>query len=104
MVNWKQLRKNIPNRVQVNRNVFYEVLWIDEFKDGQTLGETRFHERQIVIINGLSAKKAVTTYLHELAHAVSMEHEVDLTENQILSLESSFYYVLKSGNVFGGIK
>lgn len=99
-MDWKKLRRKIPHRVQVAKNAWYEVAYVDDFKDGSTYGETRFDPRQIVIQNGLSPKLTVTTYIHECAHAFSEEHEAGLTESQILALEKAFYYMLKSDNVF----
>lgn len=99
-MNWEKLRKKIPHRVQIARNAWYEVLYTDDFKDGNTYGETRFDPRQIVIQNGLSPKLTVVTYLHECAHAFAAEHDINLTETQILAMEKAFYYILKDGNIF----
>lgn len=100
MVNWKKMVKKIPSKVQIARNKTYEIVWIDSFADQITLGETRFDKNQIVIKSNLPPKTTIVTYLHEVIHAVSAEHDVELTENQVLALESSFYYLLKNDNVF----
>lgn len=100
MVNWKKMVKRIPSKVQIARNKTYEIVWIDAFPDEVTMGETRFDKNQIVIKTNLSPKATIVTYLHEVVHAVSAEHDVELTENQVLALESSFYYLLKNDNVF----
>lgn len=99
-MDWKKLRRKIPHRVQIAKNAWYEVMYCDDFKDGQTLGETRHDPRQIVILNGQSPKMTVVTYLHECAHAFSNEHETNLTEAQVLTLEKAFYYMLKVDNIF----
>jgi hypothetical protein len=99
-MDWKKLKRRIPHRVQVAKDAWYEVLYVDDFKDGKTLGETRHDPRQIVLLNGQSPKSAVTTYLHELIHAFSNENDADLTEAQVLAFEKSFYYILKSDNLF----
>lgn len=100
MVKWKKLVKRIPPRVQINRNSFYEVCWIEDFPDGNTLGETRYDPKQIVIKKGLSPKLTVQTYLHEIGHAVSEEFKANLTETQVLAIEAFFYYMLKNDNIF----
>lgn len=100
MVNWKQMVKKIPPKVQIAKNKSYEVVWIDSFDNETVLGETRFDKSQIVIKKHLSPKMTVITYLHEVLHAVSAEHDVQLTENQVLALENGFYYLLKSDNIF----
>lgn len=100
MVNWKRLVKKVPHRIQIKKNVFYEVVYIDDFADGKTMGEARFNERQIVIKRGLSPKNTIVTFLHELTHVASYEYGIDLTENQVLATEGFYYYVLKPGNIF----
>lgn len=104
MVNWRALKNKIPHRVQVKKGAYYEICWIQSFHDPGTLGETRFAERQIVLKMNQSPKETVTTYLHELAHAVSAEYEIGLTESQVLQFEKSIYYLLKKENVFKGKK
>lgn len=100
MVKWKKLVKQIPPRVQISRNLYYEVCWIDNFSQENILGETRYDQKQIVIKKGLSPKLTVQVYLHEMLHAVSSAFGADLTESQVSSLEGFFYYALKNGNVF----
>lgn len=92
--------KKIPSKVQISKSKVYEIVWIDSFQNESVLGETRFDKNQIVIKKHLPPKTTVVTYLHEVIHAVSAEHEVELTENQVLALEASFYYLLKGDNVF----
>jgi len=100
MVNWKKLAKKIPNKVQLSKKGEYEIVWVDSFKEHDVVGETRFDRKQIAIKDKMSPKNTVITYLHEVAHGLSAEHEIQLTENQILSLEKGLYYLLKDGNVF----
>jgi len=100
MANWKALRKSIPHRVVYAPKKFAEIVWVDDFPDGNTLGETRFDPVQIAIKKGLSDKLTVITYLHEMEHLWSWYYEANLTENQILALEKSFHYRLKKNNIF----
>jgi hypothetical protein len=100
MVNWKKLAKKIPNKVQLSKKGEYEIVWVDSFKQDDVMGETRFDRKQIAIKNKMSAKNTVITYLHEVAHGLSAEHEAQLTENQILALEKGLYYLIKDGNLF----
>ncbi len=100
MVNWKKLAKKIPNKVQLSKKGEYEIVWVESFKQTDVVGETRFDRKQIAIKTKMSAKNTVITYLHEVAHGISAEHEVELTENQILALEKSLYYLIKDGNLF----
>lgn len=100
MVNWKNLVKKIPNKVQLSKRGEYEIVWVDSFKQPDVVGETRFDRKQIAIKDKLSPKNTVITYLHEVAHGLSAEHDMQLTENQILALEKGLYYLLKDGNLF----
>lgn len=100
MVNWKKFLKSIPHVVQWSRKGFYEVVWVDSFKDNETMGETRFNPNQIAIKSGYSPKETVHTYLHECIHAISAEYDVGLTETQVQKLEKAVYYILKKNNVF----
>ena len=100
MVNWKNLVKKIPNKVQLSKRGEYEIVWVDSFKQDDVVGETRFDRKQIAIKKKMSPKNTVITYLHEVAHGLSAEHDMQLTENQILALEKGLYYLLKDGNLF----
>lgn len=92
--------KKIPNKVQLSKRGEYEIVWVDSFKQTDVVGETRFDRKQIAIKNKMSPKSTVITYLHEVAHGLSAEHEIQLTENQILALEKGLYYLLKDSNLF----
>lgn len=94
MINWKKIKSTIPHRVRIKNKIWYEVLYISDFKDQKTLGETRFETKQIVIKTGLSPKMTVSTFFHEVLHAISFEYDVDLTENQVLNIENSVSYLL----------
>lgn len=85
---WSKVKSKIPPHVKI-RSKTYEVLWIENFKDGKTLGETRFAERQIVLLKNMKPKMAVSTFFHEILHAISFECEAELTENQVLAVEKS---------------
>lgn len=100
LVNWKNLRNRVPHKVQISRDVFYDVLWQDKVAEGFLYGQTDYEKRQIILETGMSNKQTVCTFLHELAHAVSGVYDVGLTETQVQALEKSIYYLLKDGNVF----
>lgn len=101
-INWEIKRKQIPHRVQVGPRRYFEILWVDSFVKDDTLGETRFFEKQIVIKKGMSDKLTVITYIHEYFHAISDCYDIKLTENQILALEKAFPYLFKNENIFKG--
>lgn len=100
MANWNDLAKRIPPRIRIGGRTYFEVCWVDDFADGQTLGETRFDPKQIVIKKNQSPKQTVLTYLHEVTHAASDHYGLGLTENQVLGIEASFMVLLLNGNLF----
>ncbi|NJO65353.1 MAG: hypothetical protein HC836_46855 [Richelia sp. RM2_1_2] len=95
MVKWNKFAKNLPSKIQVSSNTKYEVLTIKEFKESDTMGETRFEARQIVLKQGLPAKDQVETFFHELLHAFSDEYGINLTERQIINMEYMLPYLIK---------
>jgi Zn-dependent peptidase ImmA (M78 family) len=94
-INYKKLRKNIPNKIRTAPRSFYEILWSDSFHfdqpDGRkTYGLTRFDPQQIVINSNQADKECLHTLWHEVAHALSDEFETGLTETQVVSVEKWF--------------
>lgn len=88
MISWKKYRRNIPNYISFNKSK-YELLYTDDFKDGKTLGETRWDPKQIVLMNGRPDKETVHTVFHECIHAISYEYGVNMTETQVLAFEKA---------------
>lgn len=102
MLKWKLFKDQIPHQIQLNAKSLYEILWVDNFSDGKTLGEMRPDVKQIVIKTGQTPKNTVITYLHEVIHSISNEFDIGLTENQVLKCEKAIYYLLKKNNIFKG--
>ena len=102
-INWKKTVKEIPSKVQVASKVFYDVTWQKEIVDtkgNHLYGFTDLINKIITIQLDLPPKLTVETYTHELAHAVSEEFKIGLTENQVLAMEKAMPYLLKKNNVF----
>lgn len=92
-INWNNLFKNIPSHIRVAPRTIYELLFIKGFNIEDTAGETRFDERQFVIKQKQSIKETVLTVSHEFWHGLSYEHEINLTEEQVIKLEQAFPYI-----------
>jgi hypothetical protein len=103
-INWKKLKKNIPNRVRVKARHHYEVLWSDEFwwdekTNRKTFGITRTYADkktspdQILLNKKQGDKETIHSYWHEYIHSVSEHYNIDLTESQVQKLEKSFLYM-----------
>lgn len=95
MIKWKLLRKLIPSKVQIKKDVFYEVFWVETIEGGRLLGECRYDIRQIFVSTKQSDKELCLTFFHELLHAFSHEYELELKETQILKFESTLHYFIK---------
>lgn len=103
-INWKKLHTNIPPFIRVNKKQMYETLYIEDFKDGNTRGESRFDTKQLVLQSNRPSKETVHTYFHELLHIYSDEFGANLTENQVLALENALPYVIEFVNTLNGVK
>jgi hypothetical protein len=99
-VDWKKYSNSIPDKIQIGPRSHYDILWTENFNGQPWCGTTVFDPKQITIKMGMTPKLTVTTYLHELLHAISEENDVKLTENQVLACEKALYYVLKQNNIF----
>ena len=102
-VNYKKKVKQIPSKVLIARNVYYDVTWQREIVNSNGIelyGVTDLTNRIITIKMDMPAKLTVETFLHECAHAFSEEFGLGLTENQILGMEHIIPYILKKGNIF----
>lgn len=97
-IKWSGLKQAIPTHVKF-KNQEYEILWVDDFKDGKTYGETRFDTHQILLKTNENDKETFHTYIHELLHAASEEYKIGLTENQVRKLEKSLQDWMKSDNI-----
>lgn len=102
-INWTKYKKNIPSRVKIASKLFYEILYTKQFPDNDTYGETRFDKRQIVLKTKMGPKTLGETYLHEVLHALSAEHDIGLTETQVVKFEQAFPYLIDVINKLEGI-
>lgn len=92
-ISWKNLRRNIPNKVRTAVKSFFEVLWIDKMEDskGRKLyGKTEFEPNRIILNIDQEDKDAVYTSWHEMIHALDHDHEIKLTEAQVIKIEKCF--------------
>lgn len=86
--------RKLPSRVKIKNKVEYEVVLVDEFKDKLTLGECRFHARQIAIKKDQSDKELFKCLFHELLHSVCEERGIKISHKAIYQLEDAIYYLL----------
>ena len=84
----------IPSRIKIKNKVVYELVWVDEFADSDTLGECRPWASQIAIKNGQSDKQEMKTFLHEMLHAICEERGIKVSHRAIYQLEDALFYIL----------
>jgi hypothetical protein len=84
----------IPSRIKIKNKVVYELVWVDEFADPDTLGECRPWASQIAIKNGQSDKQEMKTFLHEMLHALCEERGIKVSHRAIYQLEDALFYIL----------
>ena len=84
----------IPSRIKIKNKVVYELVWVDEFSDPDTLGECRPWAKQIAIKSGQSERQEIKTFLHELLHAICEERGIKVSHRAIYQLEDALFYIL----------
>ena len=84
----------LPHKIRITSRVSYEICFVDRFEDGSTLGECRFHSRQIALLKGQSETDMVKSLIHEVLHAVGHEGKFDLPHKAIYALEHALHKVL----------
>lgn len=84
----------IPPHIKIKNKVVYEVVWVDQFKDPEVLGECRFDSKQIALKIGVSERETYKTLIHEVLHAVEFERGVKLQHKAIYQLEDALFYIL----------
>lgn len=99
-VNWKKLTTLIPNKIQISKNLYYNIYWEKSDECQDYVGQTFYNKNIVTLVQTSNNIELTKTYLHEVAHAFSGEYELNLTENQVKKLESALYFLLKPGNIF----
>lgn len=89
----------IPAFVKITRRVTYEVIWVDDFADGETLGECRYATKQIALLKSMKPVEMWMTFIHEVLHALSFHNDVGLTERQVLNLEKGIERMLRANKL-----
>jgi len=86
---------NYLHRYWIKAKTFYELAWVDKFEDPNTLAECRFYSQQIAIKKGQSEVATLKSFIHEIIHALDVEHKLGLTHAQVYKLERITYQFLK---------
>lgn len=79
--------EELPSEIKLTPKESYQLVFIKEFQHENVLGECDPNARQIKIKAGLSNKQTVSVLIHEIVHAMSFTHELNITENRTEGLE-----------------
>lgn len=85
--------KGIPDSIRVTSKISYPILFSNSI--GDDLGRCDPNTKQIIINPNQSDTELFKTLLHEIAHAMSFEHDINLTESQVQKLELALYRLIK---------
>lgn len=85
---------DIPHKVQVKKNVWYTVCFVDRFDDPDQIGycidatpPICSGTRTIQILNSLTKKQKLEVFQHELLHAIEFEYKLKLPHSVIYMLQ-----------------
>ena len=86
----------IPSRIRIKAKVFYEIVWQERIADDpDCLGLCDSGTRTIFMRLGMSESETLKTFIHEVLHALSAEHEFELPHKTVYALEDAIFRVLK---------
>ena len=86
----------IPSRIRIKAKVFYNIVWQDKVADDdECLGLCDPNTRTIFMRLGMSETEIIKTFIHEVFHALSIEHEFELPHRTVYALEECVFKLLK---------
>ena len=86
----------LPHKVKIKPKVWYSIVWVDKFDDGDVRGYCDFDAKQIVITREISQTLAYKTFIHEFLHAIEFEYSLKFPHPLIYALEEHLYYIFKN--------
>jgi hypothetical protein len=88
----------IPGKIRITRKTAYDILFSHDHTDPNH-GSCDPNKKQIVINVNQSKTNIKKTMLHEALHAMSIEHEINLTETQVRKLEDAVWKLLNLNKI-----
>lgn len=84
----------IPPKIRIKARISYEVVWQELIADDpDCLGLCDPQKRIIYLKLGMSDAETFKTYVHELLHAMSAEHEFELPHRTVYALEEAIFRI-----------
>lgn len=107
--NKNPIKDRLRSSYRVTAKVVYRLFFGKELSTEQTVAEIHTEHKHIYIADGLSNSDTVKALIHELIHAIDLEHEMFvmegkrykktkkdyLTERQVCALEQGLYHFLR---------
>lgn len=85
----------VPDSVRVTAKIRYRVSWVKRFDDPRQYGEIDFDSKVIFIKSGMSERKTLEAFTHELLHAIEHEYSIPIPHAVVHQLEAPIVRVLK---------
>lgn len=79
-----------PKKIYVGMEI-YRVIFTDKIN---CFGETDPEKRTIKLKKGMSPRSTLTTFIHELLHAIEFESDIKIKHKQIYELEAGIFELL----------
>lgn len=90
----------IPPKIRIKARVSYEIVWQEKIADdADCLGLCDPEKRIIYLRLGMSDEATAKTFLHEVLHAMSAEHDFELPHRTVYALEEAVFRLLKLNNL-----
>lgn len=93
------LKLLIPRKLKV-KNRWWQIHWVGHIKERPdnaqeiTVGYCSFDKRKIYIRKDLSFFESLSTFVHEVLHAIEFEYKIDLKHEIIYSLDEPIAKIL----------
>jgi hypothetical protein len=90
----------IPHKVRIKARVSYSVLYADVIDDDPScMGRAYPDGRRIVLKNGMSNSNLISTFIHELLHAIEYEYSAGIPHKVVDVFEKGIFKVLKLNKI-----
>lgn len=90
-------RNKYPKQVHVGTEI-YQVKFVRKLSKG-TVGECDPESFEIRILCGQGRVDTLKTFIHEVMHAIELEHEIEIDHKLIYALETPIFQLLRD-NLF----
>lgn len=91
---------NIPEKVRIGGHEIEVTFEKSMARDMDTMGTSCFNALQIRIDETLPQTAKESVFLHEIIHIIDRMNNIELSEKQVIQLESGLYQVIQDNKIF----